>query len=79
VHGQRQGKEFTLGDIGVIPIIQMLLDAGTDLLSDVWENITSLQFLKKALNNLNARNRINSQWVCVHETLSMVGMIANRL
>ena len=58
VHGQGQRKQVTLGDGGVFPSLQVLLQVAANLLSDFREDIAGLQFRTQAAYNLLVGGRI---------------------
>ena len=53
--GQGEGKEFSISNIGVLVVVQMLLKAFNDLFSNVRINVIGFQFFREILNDLALR------------------------
>lgn len=57
--GKGQSEILTFIDISVFSILQVFLEALTDLFGDIGENIIGFQFLYKVLNDFNLCDCIN--------------------
>jgi len=66
IHGQGQREKFTIADISIFPLRQLLLQVCTDLLGYIRINVGRPQFFRQALNNLCLSSWINIHWISIH-------------